>query len=91
MDRQIIPYRRLSAGGIVGFHAPYFLMPDQKYSKEQLEGVTQTMRMAILGLLFALMYPEDRKVSGRQTFRKRRGDLSSRGTDRADAAPSATR
>jgi hypothetical protein len=49
--RQIGPYRRLSAGGIVGFHAPYLSMPNQKYSKEELESASLAMRIAILGLV----------------------------------------
>jgi hypothetical protein len=28
--RKILPFRKLSAGGVLGFHAPYLTMPDQK-------------------------------------------------------------
>jgi hypothetical protein len=45
------PYRRLSAGGILGFHAPYVSVPDEKYSKEQVEHIAQSMRKAILALV----------------------------------------
>jgi len=48
--RPIMPYRKLSAGGILGFHAPYLSMLGEKYSKEQVESATQSMRKAILGL-----------------------------------------
>jgi hypothetical protein len=47
----IMPYRKLSAGGILGFHAPYLSMPDEKYSKEQVEDIGQSMRRAILALV----------------------------------------
>lgn len=48
---KIIPSRKLSIGGVLGFHAPYLTMPDGKYSKEQMEGVAQGMRMAIGALI----------------------------------------
>lgn len=56
--RAILPYRRLSASGIVGFHAPFLSLPDEKYTKEQMEGAAQSMRTAILGLV---------KLSSKQT------------------------
>jgi hypothetical protein len=48
---QLVPMRKLSASGVLGFHAPYLTMPDEKYSKEQLEDVVQSMRVAILKLV----------------------------------------
>jgi hypothetical protein len=51
MPGQIGPMRKLSIGGVLGFHAPYLTMPDQKYSKQQVEGVSQSMRAAILALV----------------------------------------
>lgn len=45
------PYRKLSAGGVLGFHAPYVTLPEGKYSKEQTEEIAQSMRKAILFLL----------------------------------------
>src|SRR5260370_2410509 len=48
--RPIMPHRKLSAEGILGFHAPYLSMPDEKYSKDQVETAAQSMRKAILGL-----------------------------------------
>ena len=56
-DREI-PYRKLSAGGAVGFHAPYLSLPEGRYSKEQAEGAAQAMRGAILALM---------RLSSRQT------------------------
>lgn len=55
---QIIPLRKLSAGAILGFHAPYLVVPDKKYSKDELEHATQSMRLAILSLV---------RLSSRQT------------------------
>jgi hypothetical protein len=49
--RYVRPYRKLSAGGILGFHAPYLSLPDEKYSKEQVESAAQSMRKAILALV----------------------------------------
>jgi hypothetical protein len=49
--RHISPYRKLSSGAILGFHAPYLSLPDDKYSREQVESATQSMRKAILGLV----------------------------------------
>ena len=51
MPDQIGPMRKLSVGGILGFHAPYLTMPDEKYSKQQVEDVAQGMRAAILALV----------------------------------------
>jgi hypothetical protein len=48
---RLLPLRKLSAGGILGFHAPFVAMPEQRYSKEQVEEVAQSMRRAILALL----------------------------------------
>jgi hypothetical protein len=48
---RLMPLRELSAGGILGFHAPYLTMPDEKYSKEEVENIAQGMRMAILALV----------------------------------------
>ncbi|MHB8271807.1 COG3904 family protein [Bradyrhizobium sp.] len=48
---RLVPMRKLSAGGVLGFHAPYLTMPDEKYSKEQLEDVVQSVRVAILKLV----------------------------------------
>jgi hypothetical protein len=48
---KILPFRKLSAGGVLGFHAPYLAMPDQKYSKEDVEVLGQAMREAFLGLV----------------------------------------
>jgi hypothetical protein len=48
---KILPFRKLSAGGVLGFHAPYLAMPDQKYSKEDVEVLGQGMREAFLGLV----------------------------------------
>jgi hypothetical protein len=45
------PMRKLSVGGILGFHAPYLTLPDEKYSKEEVETVTQGMRAAIFALV----------------------------------------
>lgn len=46
-----IPSRKLSAGGVLGFHAPFLTMPDKQYSKEQVEDIAQGMRIAILALV----------------------------------------
>jgi hypothetical protein len=46
-----IPMRKLSVGGVLGFHAPYLTMPDEKYSKEEVETVAQGMRTAIFALV----------------------------------------
>jgi hypothetical protein len=56
--RPIMPYRKLSAGGVLGFHAPYISISNGKYSKEQVEDAAQAMRAAILGLA---------RLSSRQT------------------------
>lgn len=45
------PMRKLSVGGILGFHAPYLTMPDEKYSKQQVEDAAQGMRAAISALM----------------------------------------
>jgi hypothetical protein len=45
------PYRKLSARGLLGFHAPYLIPNARKYSKEEIEAAADGMRMAILGLL----------------------------------------
>lgn len=47
----LLPLRKLSAGGILGFHAPYFSMPERQYSKQQVEEVAQSMRRAVLTLM----------------------------------------
>jgi hypothetical protein len=44
------PYRKLSSGGVLGFHAPYLSVPNAKYSKEDIELAGDGMRKAILGL-----------------------------------------
>jgi hypothetical protein len=49
-DRQI-PHRKLSVGGVLGFHAPYLSATEGKYLKEEMESAAQSMRLAILGLL----------------------------------------
>jgi len=41
-DRQI-PHRKLSAGGVLGFHAPYLSATEGKYSKEEMESAAQGM------------------------------------------------
>lgn len=46
-----IPYRKLSGGGLLGFHAPYLLAKETNYSKEQIESVSQEMRKALLALI----------------------------------------
>jgi hypothetical protein len=46
-----IPMRKLSVGGVLGFHAPYLTMPDEKYSKDEVEIVAQGMRTAIFALV----------------------------------------
>jgi hypothetical protein len=46
-----IPYRKLSAGGILGFHAPYFSMPEGRYSKTEIDDAGDAMRLALLGLV----------------------------------------
>jgi hypothetical protein len=46
-----IPMRKLSVGGILGFHAPYLTVPDEKYSKADVEVAAQGMRAAILSLV----------------------------------------
>jgi hypothetical protein len=43
----LLPLRRLSAGGILGFHAPYISMPDGQYSNQQVEEISQGMRRAV--------------------------------------------
>lgn len=48
---QLLPQRMLSAGGILGFHAPYLSMPDRRYSKDDVEQASQSMRRAVLALL----------------------------------------
>jgi len=56
---RVNPHRKLSAGGILGFHAPYFSLTEGKYSKEQMEGAAQDMRTAILALM---------RLASRQTW-----------------------
>lgn len=51
VPEQVAPLRKLSANGVIGFHAPYINLPDQNYSKEDIEGASQAMRFAILKLL----------------------------------------
>jgi hypothetical protein len=51
MPEQAAPYRKLSARGVLGFHAPYLSVSDGKYSKEEIEQATQGIRLAILGLM----------------------------------------
>ena len=51
MPDQSHPYRKLSVGGVLGFHAPYIELPDQKYSKSDMENATQGMTKAILALV----------------------------------------
>jgi hypothetical protein len=46
-----IPYRKLSAGGVLGFHAPHLKTTEGKYSKEDVEEAAEGMRLGILGLL----------------------------------------
>ncbi|MEH2622016.1 hypothetical protein V1292_000071 [Bradyrhizobium sp. AZCC 1719] len=46
-----VPMRKLSVGGVLGFHAPYVTMPDEKYSKDDVELVAQGMRTAIHSLV----------------------------------------
>jgi hypothetical protein len=45
------PMRKLSVGGVLGFHAPYLALPDEKYSKQDVEVAAQGMRAAILSLV----------------------------------------
>jgi hypothetical protein len=49
-DREA-PFRKLSAGAIVGFHAPYLSPGEGRYSREQVDEILQDMRKAILALL----------------------------------------
>lgn len=49
-DREV-PYRKLSAGGLLGFHAPYLSVAEGSYSKNEIEDAANSMRLAILGLL----------------------------------------
>jgi hypothetical protein len=58
LPKREIPYRKLSAGGIVGFHAPFLSVRGANYSKEQIEDASQEMRKAILTLV---------RISSRQT------------------------
>jgi hypothetical protein len=46
-----VPYRKLSAGGVLGFHAPSLSVTEGKYSKEEVEDFADAMRQAILGLV----------------------------------------
>jgi hypothetical protein len=39
LPKHEIPYRKLSAGGVPGFHAPYLSVSEGKYSKEEIESV----------------------------------------------------
>ena len=48
IEKQIAPYRKLSAGGILGFHAPYLSVDSGTYSKEAVEGATQEMRLVLI-------------------------------------------
>ena len=48
---QVGPMRKLSVGGILGFHAPFLTLPDANYSKQEVESVGQGMRTAILSLV----------------------------------------
>lgn len=45
------PARMLSAGAILGFHAPYFSLSDGRYSREQVEDTSREMRKATVALL----------------------------------------
>jgi ATP-dependent protease ClpP protease subunit len=51
MPEREAPYRKLSVGGTVGFHAPYLSPSEGQYSREQVEEIVQDMRKAILSLL----------------------------------------
>jgi hypothetical protein len=55
---QIAPYRKLSSGAVLGFHAPYLSLSGAKFSKEEVDEISQEMRKAILALL---------KISSRKT------------------------
>jgi hypothetical protein len=57
-QKQVAPHRKLSAGGILGFHAPYLSLSPGNYSKEQMESSAQDLRRAILALV---------QLSSRQT------------------------
>jgi hypothetical protein len=46
-----VPYRKLSAGGVLGFHAPSLSVKENKYSKEDVEDAADAMRQAILSLV----------------------------------------
>ncbi|MGY4459085.1 hypothetical protein [Bradyrhizobium sp. LB13.1] len=48
---QEIPYRKLSVGGSLGFHAPYLNLPEASYSKAEVDSTAQRMRAAILALM----------------------------------------
>jgi hypothetical protein len=51
IPEQIAPMRKLSVGGILGFHAPYLSLPEANYSKEEMESATQALRLSILALV----------------------------------------
>ncbi len=51
LPKREYPYRKLSAGGVLGFHAPYLSVIEGKYSKEEVEEAAKAMRGAILGLV----------------------------------------
>jgi hypothetical protein len=65
---QTMPYRKLSAGGVVGFHAPYLSLTNGTYSKEQVESAAQAMRLAILGLM--QLSSKQTKLSGGEFIKK---------------------
>lgn len=52
------PYRMLSAGGILGFHAPYLRLKGGEYPRKEVERLSQEMRGATLALV---------KMASRQT------------------------
>jgi hypothetical protein len=43
-----VPYRKLSGGGLLGFHAPYLSLAEGEYSKDHVEDAAQAMRVAAL-------------------------------------------
>jgi ATP-dependent protease ClpP protease subunit len=45
------PYRKLSARATLGFHAPYLSSEGGKYTKDQLEELSEDVRKAVLSLL----------------------------------------
>lgn len=51
MPSEEAPYRKLSVDGALGFHAPFLQMPENQYSKGDVEEYSQGLRKAISGLV----------------------------------------